>query len=75
MNLNLKTAKTGKLLVIRVQRGTRGKKRLSAIGVVPGAEIEKLENSQKRGPILFRSKGGNTCLGNNLAEAILVEYI
>jgi Fe2+ transport system protein FeoA len=75
MNLNLNIAKSGKLLVIRVEKGTKGKKRLSALGIVPGVEIEKLENSKKRGPVIFKVKGTNMMIGGGLAASVIVEQI
>jgi len=46
--------------------------RLAAMGLLPGAEIEVLSNSN-RGPFIVAVKGTRVVLGRGVAQKILVE--
>jgi len=58
-----------RLVAVDAGCGLRG--RLTALGLVPGAEIEVLHNSQ-RGPFLIEVKGSRVMLGRGMAQKIMV---
>lgn len=59
-----------RLLAVDAGHGLQG--RLTAMGLVPGVEIEVLRNSM-RGPILIEVKGSRIMLGHGMARKIVVE--
>jgi Fe2+ transport system protein FeoA len=58
-----------RLVTVDAGQGLEG--RLSAMGLVPGVEIEVLQNSC-RGPFLVAVKGSRIMLGRDMARKILV---
>lgn len=58
-----------RLVAVNAGQGLAG--RLSSLGLVPGAEIEVLQNSF-RGPFLVAVKGSRIMLGREMAQKILV---
>jgi len=64
---------TGTRAVLRVIRGGYGlRARLTALGLVPGAEIEVVRNSG-RGPFIVAVGGSRIVLGRGMAANIEVE--
>jgi len=59
-----------KLVAVDAGRGLQGQ--LTAMGLVPGVEIEVLQNSF-RGPFIIAVKGSRTMLGRGMAQKIMVE--
>ena len=58
-----------RLVAVNAGQGLEG--RLSAMGLVPGAEIEVIRNTF-RGPFLVAVKGTRIMLGREMARKILV---
>ena len=57
--------------LIAVNAGRELQARLAVMGLVPGTEIEVLENSI-RGPFMLAVKGSRLMLGRGMAHKILV---
>ena len=58
-----------RLVAVNAGQGLEG--RLSAMGLVPGVEIEILRNSL-HGPFLIAVKGSRIMLGRGMAQKIMV---
>ena len=59
-----------RLLSVRAGDGLR--KRLAEMGLVPGVELEVLQNAS-RGPFIIRVRGSRMVLGHGMAQKIIVE--
>lgn len=65
----------GQTVIVRsIDSGCCLHKRLSELGVVPGAAIKVLQNIGC-GPVLIEVKGAKTALGRGASDAILVREI
>lgn len=73
--LKLSTAKVGKYLVLRHFCGRRARNRLYHLGLNPGTEIEVIEHSKLRGPVICKVKGSNIMIGHGLAQQVELEDI
>ncbi|MBU1698688.1 MAG: ferrous iron transport protein A [Candidatus Eisenbacteria bacterium] len=58
--------------LVSVEAGYGLQGRLTAMGLIPGAEIKVLRNSIQ-GPFLIEVKGGRIMLGRGMAQKIMVE--
>ena len=58
--------------IVKVDAGEGLLGRLSAMGLIPGMEIEVLQNSL-HGPFLIAVKGSRVMLGRGMARKIVVE--
>lgn len=61
-----------KVRLISVEAGRGLRSRLTAMGLVPGTEIEVLQNFM-HGPFLIEVKGSRIMLGRGMAQKIEVE--
>jgi len=59
--------------VLRVDAGTKAKRRLANLGVVPGIKILKKKSAPLKGPIEIIVKGTSLVLGRGLALKIIVK--
>jgi len=59
-----------RLLSVRAGKGLR--KRLADMGLVPGTELEVVQNSTS-GPFIIRVKDSRIVLGRGMAHKIIVE--
>ncbi len=59
-----------RLLSVRAGKGLR--KRLADMGLVPGAELEIVQNATS-GPFIIRVKDSRIVLGRGMAHKIMVE--
>ncbi len=60
------------LLVLSVNAGSKAKKRLANLGIVPGVMIIKNKAAPFHGPVEITVKGTSLVLGRGLAEKISV---
>jgi ferrous iron transport protein A len=58
-----------RVLAVEAGHGLQG--RLAAMGLIPGVEIEVLQNTMK-GPFLISVKGSRIMLGRGMAQKIMV---
>ena len=58
--------------LVGVQAGRRLQARLAAMGLVPGVEVEVI-NNRVHGPFIIEVKGSRMVLGRGMAGKILVE--
>jgi len=71
----LSSIQTGKRArFVSIEGGHELRSRLSAMGLIPGVEINVLRNSS-RGPLLISVMGSSMMLGQGMAEKILVKQI
>ena len=75
IKLKLSSAKVGKYLVLRNFNGINVKKRLNAVGLLPGTEITVKQECKSRGPIICEIKGANIALGHGLAKRVELEEL
>jgi Fe2+ transport system protein FeoA len=61
-----------KVRLVSVEAGHGLRSRLTAMGLVPGTEIEVLQNFM-HGPFLIEVKGSRIMLGRGMAQKIEVE--
>lgn len=66
----IQAGRSVRLVAVDAGHGLQG--RLAAMGLVPGVEIEVLQNSM-HGPFLLAVKGGRIILGRGVAQKIMVE--
>ena len=57
--------------LLAVKAGCELKGRLSALGLVPGVEVEMIQNLIN-GPVIIGLKGGRLMLGRGMAQKIVV---
>ena len=57
--------------LVTVEAGHGLQNRLVAMGLVPGVEIEVLQNSM-HGPVIIAVKGGRIIIGRGMAQKIMV---
>lgn len=60
-----------KVLLLAIKSGCELKSRLSALGLIPGAEIEVIQNLAC-GPIIIGLNGSRLILGRGMAQKIMV---
>ncbi len=71
--MSLKSIRPGKRVrFLTVNAGHRLQGRLAAMGMVPGAEIDVVQNNLF-GPVVVEVKGSRMMLGRGTANKILVE--
>ena len=63
------------LSVIRVNAGSKAKRRLANLGIVPGVKIIKKKTAPFRGPVEIIVKGSSLVIGRGLASKIIVKCI
>lgn len=72
LGMNLAAKPSGETaLVIGMAGGRQARARLESMGLVPGAEVEVLNNGG-RGPLLISLGEGRITLGRGVAEHVLV---
>ena len=65
----VQTGRRVRFVSVEAGHGLQG--RLAAMGLIPGAEIEVLQNTMN-GPFLISVKGSRIMLGRGMAQKILV---
>jgi ferrous iron transport protein A len=66
-----KIKKGGRVRLISIEGGTNIQGKLSAMGLIPGTEIEVLSDSI-HGPFLISIMGSRISIGRNMAQKIIV---
>ncbi|MFX1569175.1 MAG: ferrous iron transport protein A [Promethearchaeota archaeon] len=61
------------VVVVNVNAGSKAKRRLANLGIVPGTKIIKQKSAPLRGPIEVIVKGSSLVIGRGLAEKIIVK--
>ena len=59
-------------VLFSVEGGRQLRSRLAALGLLPGAELEVIQNSGQ-GPFVIAVKGSRIVIGRGMAERIAVE--
>lgn len=74
-NTYLSSAISGKLYRVTVIPGGHGiQKRLQDLGIVPGSELEIIQNDERR-PILIKTHDTVLMIGRGIAKKILAEEL
>ncbi|MHA1988248.1 MAG: FeoA family protein [Promethearchaeota archaeon] len=60
-------------IVLNVNVGSRQKRRLANLGIIPGAKIQKKKGAPFRGPLRVIVKGSSLAIGRGLASKIRVQ--
>ena len=67
--------KKGKFIIDRVFAGINATRRLAALGILPGIEIEKIQSATFFGPIIVSVKRSSLIIGRGLASKIMIKEI
>jgi len=73
MTMPLTSVNEGNTAVLRsIEGGRQLRSRLAALGLLPGAELEVIQNSG-HGPFVVAVKGSRIVIGRGMAARIVVE--
>jgi len=61
-----------KAILLSIEGGRQLRSRLAALGLLPGAELEVIQNSG-HGPFVIAVKGSRIVIGRGMAARIVVE--
>ena len=63
------------LTVLKVNAGSKAKKRLANLGIVPGIKIVKNKSAPFSGPLEILVKGTKLVIGRGIASKVIVQCI